>query len=131
GTGTLLPGDIITFSGHATAYAVETFDGTTIALYKQNGLTNAVANGETVTLTPSHKVNLGLDTRAIGLVMRVPPNEIEGAEEYGSSEVMIDPLTGIPLKLYKLPGYHMAQWELSILYGCELIDDRLATRLAG
>jgi hypothetical protein len=135
GSGDFVAGDIITFAEHGTTYAVDAWDSGTGTLtfhtIGQAGLAAAVADGEAITSKATHKVNLGLDTRAIGLVMRVPPSEIEGAEEYGSSEIMVDPLTGIPIKLYRLPGYHMAQWELSILYGCELIDDRLCTRLAG
>jgi hypothetical protein len=142
-------GDIVSFGDDYT-YAVAAWNAATglLTLYPCGqaqsaggvtqrvncGLWAAVPDQAPVTVlgvNSQYKVNLGLDPRAIGLVMRVPPSEIEGAEEYGTSEVMVDPVTGIPIKLYKLPGYHMAQWELSILYGCELIDDRLCTRLVG
>lgn len=69
------------------------------------------------------------DPIGFGLVMRTPGNSIEGAPVYGPSVVMVDPKTGIPLKLSYLPGYHAAQWELSVLFGVDVVDGRRLCRV--
>lgn len=69
------------------------------------------------------------DPAGFALVMRVPGDSIEGAPTLGPSLAMTDPKTGIPLKLTYLPGYHAAQWELSILFGTDLIDGRRLIRV--
>jgi len=70
------------------------------------------------------------DPAGFALVMRVPGDSLEGAPTLGPSMAMVDPQTGIPLKLTYLPGYHAAQFELSALFGTDLIDGRRLTRVA-
>lgn len=69
------------------------------------------------------------DMAGYALVMRTPGESIEGAPTLGPSITMTDPMTGIPLKLTYLPGYHAAQWELSCLFGVDVIDGRRLVRV--
>lgn len=69
------------------------------------------------------------DLQGFGLVMRTPGESIEGAPTLGPSLTMVDPQSGIPLKLTYLPGYHAAQWELSVLYGVDIVDQRRLCRV--
>ena len=70
------------------------------------------------------------DPAGFALVMRTPGDSIEGAPTLGPSLSMVDPQTGIPMKLTYLPGYHSAQWELSVLFGTDMIDGRRLVRAA-
>lgn len=130
-------GDIIQIGSSAletytlTAVAVQASAATDVTLAISPGLRTALAGSEAITVKASHGVNIACDPGAFAVVMRTPPNSIEGAPVYGPSMVMADPVTGIPLKLSYLPGYHAAQWELSMLYGTAVIDPRRAARLAG
>lgn len=74
--------------------------------------------------------NIAGDPAGFALVMRTPGESIEGAPTFGPSIAMVDPKTGIPLKLTYLPGYHAAQWELSVLFGADVIDGRRLCRVA-
>lgn len=131
GTGALNDGDILTFAGHVTTYAVNAYAGGAGTITLKKPLTAAVADNEAITKAATHKVNLAFDVDAFALVMRVPDSTIMGAPIYGEHMVMTDPVTGIPLKLSYLPGYHLAQFELSALWGADCIDYRRAAILAG
>lgn len=141
--GTYLKGDIVLFNTSGTdgpGGGPQTYVVTANATMDSSGdgtisidppLVTALAGNETITLKATHKVNLAFDPMAFALVMRSPSGNIYGGDTYGRHAVMTDPKTGIPLMLSMLPGYHAVQWELSILYGTELIDPRRAARLAG
>jgi hypothetical protein len=134
-TGTYKKGDVVLFDGDTHAYAIQadvTASGAgAVTVTVSPPLRVALADNATVTLKATHKVNLACDPAAFGLVMRMPPTSIEGAPTYGASMGMVDPQTGIPLRLTYLPGYHAAAWELSIMYGTKLVDGRRAVRVAG
>lgn len=139
GAGTIIVGDVVTFAGDTTSDGNLNTYNVTAALAANSftfnpPLRNAIADNAAVTVKgagTTYKVNLGFDPAAFGLVMKVPPTSIEGAPTYGEHIVMVDPVTGVPMKLSYLPGYHMAQWELSILYGTKIIDDRRIAKLVG
>lgn len=133
--GTYKEGDVILLAGDSYPYVVTadvTLDGSGVGtLTVQPPIRTAIADNAAITLKASHTVNLACDPKAFGLVMRVPDSSIVGAPTYGEHMSMTDPKSGIPLKLSYLPGYHAAQWELSILYGAAVIDARRGARLAG
>jgi hypothetical protein len=133
----LLVGDIIQIGSDAlntytlTAVATQASAASDVTLTFEPGLRTALAGSEAITVKATHRVNLALDPAALGLVMRTPGNSIQGAPVLGEHFDMADPQTGIPMRLSYFPGYHLNQWELSILYGYQLIDPRRAARLAG
>ena len=132
----LLVGDVIAIAGHTTTYtltatATQASAATDVTLAFEPGLEVALAGGEAITVKASHGVNMAFDPAGFGLVMRTPKDAIEGAPTLGQHMVMVDPVSGMPLKLSYYPGYHAAQWELSILYGAAMIDPRRVVRLAG
>lgn len=94
-------------------------------------LETTLAGTETLTVATGQgagRVNIAGDLSGFGLVMRIPPSSIEGAPTIGPSIDMTDPVSGIPMKLTYLPGYHAAQWELSTLWGVDVVDWRRLTR---
>lgn len=136
----LVVGDIINIA-HAdttvdrnyvvTAAATQAAADTDVNISIQPPLRAALAGSEVITVKASHTVNLAFHPEAFGCVMKIPGSSIEGAPTIGPSMTMVHPKSGIPMKLTYLPGYHAAQWELSILYGVKCIDPRKAARLAG
>lgn len=132
----LLEGDVISIAGHTTTYTLtaactEAVAAADEAILFEPGLERALVGSEAITVKGTHVVNLAFDASAFGLAMRVPGDNIDGAPTIGPSVAMVDPVTGIPLKLNYLPGYHSAQWELSALWGCQMIDPRRVCRIAG
>lgn len=132
-------GDIFTKAGDSQQYVLTS----TITIgASTNGTANiqpplqvATAGGEAITFLTttgaSYRVNIGGDLTGIGLVMRVPPSSVEGGPIYGNHMSMTDPVTGMSIKLSQLPGYHLSQWEVSIMYGMAMIDPRKFVKLLG
>jgi len=137
-------GDIFLISDDSTAA-----DQLLRRQYAQQGVLS-IASGATGTVTLDHPlettlagtetlsvatgqgagtVNVAGDLSGFGLVMRIPPSSIEGAPTIGPSAEMTDPVSGIPLKLTYLPGYHASQFELSFLAGVDVVDWRRLTRV--
>lgn len=132
GSGTVVAGDIITIeNGGAHTYTIVT--GTeaagTVTIWPP--LQVAASNGDDVTLKASHRVNMLFDPAAFAIVTRPLSGPIEGAPQLGQSVSMTDANTGLSMRLDYMPGYHAAQWELSLLWGSKVIDPRRAVRLAG
>jgi hypothetical protein len=127
----LKQGDIITFEGQTQTYAVQAdlSDDGDVAI--EPALVTALVDGKAVSVKATHNVNLAFEPNAFALVMRMPPTSIEGAPTLGPSAILADPVTGIPARLSYFPGYHLAQWELSILFGADIVDARRTARLAG
>jgi len=132
-------GDIFTTSGDTTIYYTTQSDLTLAAtatgtITLDRPLEATVALNDTITSPTNYTTGYNYiagDLSGYGLVMRVPAADgsIEGAPTLGPSMAMTDDVTGIPLKLTYLPGYHTAQWELSILYGVDIIDPRRLIRV--
>ena len=130
GAGTIVVGDILSFAGVTGTYTVTTALAANVVSFEP-GLAGAVADNAAITGKATHKVNLAFDPKAFALAMRVAPDSIEGAPTLGEHMVMTHPQSGLPMKLSYYPGYHLAQWELSIMYGSAVIDARRGARLAG
>jgi hypothetical protein len=135
----LQAGDIFTVSSDTTVYytstsAISLAAGESGTITLDRPLDAALAINETLS-TPTGFASgynyIAGDLSGYGLVMRVPAADgsIDGAPTLGPSMSMVDDVTGIPLKLTYIPGYHAAQWELSVLYGVDIIDGRRLIRV--
>lgn len=135
GSGTMVIGDLLVIQTGGVNYQyVVTSALSAGSVGISPPLQVASGSSDTVKVTgasSTYRRNIGFDPGAFGLVMRVPPSSIEGAPIYGEQMVMTDPVTGMSMKLAYLPGYHAAQWELSIMYGVACIDPRKAAILLG
>jgi hypothetical protein len=132
GTGTLVAGDVISIeNGSPHTYVIVTGNTAPGTVTIQPPLKIAASNGDDVTIKATHRVNMVFDPAAFAIVTRPLAGPIEGAPQMGMSQSMTDAKTGLSMRLDYLPGYHAAQWELSLLWGSKVIDPRRATRLAG
>ncbi len=131
GSGTVLVGDVLAIEDHVGTYTVVTGVSAAGTVTIKPGLEALSTDGKTVTIKASHRVNIACDPAAFAIVTRPLSGPIEGAPQMGISQSMTDAGTGLSMRLDYLPGYHAAQWELSLLWGSKVIDPRRAARLAG
>jgi hypothetical protein len=71
-------------------------------------------------------VGYAFNPGAVCLVGR--KTEEEGS--LGSSQYVIDPVSGIGVLVSRLPLYHAEQFEVSCLWGLDILDPRKGCRIA-
>lgn len=131
----LKEGDIITFAGQAQTYVVtadatEASAATDVTVNIEPGLEVALAGGEAVTVKSSHVANLAFHRDAFALAMRplATPDGFDGGNIIRS---MVDPQTGLTLRLEISRQHKRTRWALDALWGAKLVRPELAARLAG
>lgn len=121
GTGTVTPGDVITFAGDTNKYVVVAGDvdvsngGTvTIAL---PGLRNAIPAAATaITVGNSYAANVAFSQDALHVAMRPPAMPKEGDLRIDSL-LLTDPRSGITFEVSVWPGYRKVRYEISLAWG--------------
>jgi hypothetical protein len=134
----LTEGDLISFAGVTGTYAVQAAveaapgDTTSTAhtVILGRGLEAPVADDATVTqeVSTDHVSNLAFHRDAFALAIR-PLADVVGDE--AMVQTMVDPLTGIPLRLEITREHKRTRWSFDLLYGTECIQPELATRVLG
>jgi hypothetical protein len=134
GTGSILVGDIVTFSGADTqTYAVTAATGTapTTQITVSPNLVTAKSSTETVTNKSTHVVNLLCHRDAFALAAR----PMEAADPFGlatgNRRSIMDPVSGLSLTMEISRQHYRTRIAMSSLYGVKLVRAALATRVAG
>lgn len=121
GSGTILAGDVITFSSDTSIkYVVTTGvnNGTTIVIGAP-GLVKALAGNETVAIVGTCSRNMAFARSAIHLLARLPMQPAGG--DAATDELIVqDPITGLPFRFAQYKGYHANQYEVGIAWGVKL-----------
>jgi hypothetical protein len=134
-TGTLVVGDIFSFSGHSQTYTVTTLataSGNAIAAVAFTpALVAAVVDNEVATVRASHAVNLAFHREAIALAVRPMAGSADYMPEGTKTFSYMDPVSKLPFRIDVMKGYHKLIFEVKVLYGFKLIDPALAVRVAG
>lgn len=133
GTGTFVVGDVITFAGHTQTYVITAGDAD-------------VSNGGTISFKPGLAVALAASavaiTRKAGGVQNLAfhrdafafaTRPLEGAAEGLGSIIqsVVDPLSGLSLRLEVSREHKRTRYSYDILYGRATVRRELACRLAG
>jgi hypothetical protein len=131
GTGTILAGDLVQIGGSADAqtYVVTSALNTgVLSISPPPAIAHSI--GDTVKVIgagTTYTRNLAFDPGLLALVMRVPNFTSIGGEPLptmGQHRVMVDPVTGIPLKLSSYPMFEQHNFRLSYLAGAVVADPR-------
>ncbi len=135
GTGTIIAGDVITFTGDTNKYIVASGDadvsnGGTITLAAP-GLRKAIAASATnITVVAKSARNLGFHRSAIQLAARAPALPQEG-DMASDRTVLQDPRSGLAFEFAMYPQYRRIRYEVSLAWGCELMKPEFAAVLLG
>ena len=137
---TIVPGDIVVFSGDTQTYVVcgsstYTLSGgsgtqTISSLVIYPGLKVATSTS-TMTVQASHVVNMAFHRDAFAFATR-PLLDVSQDYSLGSRLLsMQDPVTGLVLRLEVSRQHKQTVWEFDILWGSDLVRPELATRIIG
>lgn len=124
GTGTIIPGDIITFAGDTNKYVVKTGSadvsaGGTVVL-NEPGLKVAIAASATaITVGGNFTPNVAFERSGIILGTRMPALPVEGdmAEDVMAAT---DPISGLVFEISKYRQFRQVSYFISIAYGAKV-----------
>ena len=132
-SGTVLAGDVVTFSNHSTVkYVVN--DGSTLSgnaagniIIGRPGLRTAIVDATEMTIGDSYTANLAFERSAVVGVMRPP---IIPASPLIEQMTITDP-DGLTYLLCKIVGDGMITLRLHLAYGFKVINSEYVVNLLG
>lgn len=130
--GTLVAGDRIRFSGHATTYtltAAGTGGSTVTAIALSPALEAAVVDNEPITLIAQHRQNLVFHRDSLALASR----PFAGSDPMGLGlyQSAIDPVSGLALRLEVSRQHKRTRWSYDILCGVGAPRPQFGVVIAG
>jgi hypothetical protein len=132
-TGTYKEGDVVSFAGHTQTYVITadvTASGTGTATLPINPpLRAAVADNAAITLTANHTANMIFHRDYFALATRTLKPAEEGLGVI--TQVAVDQVTGLALRLEITRQYKQTQWAFDILAGGVVPRPELGVRLLG
>lgn len=129
----LLDGDIITFAGDTTTYAVRgdltVGASSSGAVTISPGLSAALSGGEAVAVKGDHRVNLAFAPAGFALAIR----SLGGQAFTGGNIIseMTDPETGMVARAEIMRANKMTVWDFDVLYGVGSPRPEFIQRIAG
>jgi len=133
GTAALKIGDLITIAGDTQTYVL-TADASRsgagdMSIYFEPALKISLTGGETITIIDTHVVNMVFHRDAFALAMR--PFQGLDPMNLGNFQSMIDPISGLVLRLEVSREHKRTRFSYDVLYGVACPRPELACRLAG
>lgn len=125
GTGTIVAGDVITFTGDANQYVVaagdtNVADGGTITLAAPGLLRAIPASATNITVVNNSARNMVFARSAIALATRAPALPPQGDSAIDRM-IITDPLTGLSFEVAMYAQYRQMQYEIALAWGCAAI----------
>ncbi len=135
-SGTVLTGDVGTWSGDSNRYvisnATQTISGgaTGDMIINRPGLQESLSAGTEWTTGSSYTANLAFHRNAIFLATRLPamPEKGDLATE---TTTVTDPLTGLSFEIRMYPGFHQTTFHVTIAWGFAAIKPEHIAILLG
>lgn len=124
GSGTILAGDVVSFTGDANKYVVKTgiatIDGTAVEegdfIIQAPGLRATLADGVDMTTAANYRANMAFSRDAIHLLARLPLMP-EGGDMADDVMVVQDPISGLYFQVAMYRAYRSVLFEVAIAWG--------------
>lgn len=130
GTGTVLAGDIVTFTGDTNKYVVNTaLSAGSLAIGKP-GLRAALANDVAMTVGNSYTPNAAFARSSVILAARAPAVP-EGGDNADDAMMLTDPLTGLTFEVRVYRQYRQVKFEIGLAWGVSAVNGGHIALLAG
>lgn len=126
GTGTILPGDIVTFAGDTNKYVAAGLSGSTLTL-NAPGLRKAVADNVAITVGAAFTANLAFERNAVVGVLRPPIMPANPTIQ----QMLVSDDKGMTYLMLQIAQYGQLSWELHLAWGFQSINGEFATIALG
>lgn len=130
GTGTIVAGDVITFTGDTNKYVVTTALSGGVVTIAAPGLRKALADGVNVTVLAASTQNIVFHRNAAELIMR-PPAIPEGGDAAVDAMTIQDPRSGLVFEIRAYKGYRKSMFEVAAAWGQKLWKPEFSAILLG
>jgi hypothetical protein len=133
----LKEGDIVVVDGVSYALqadATQASAATDVTLTLDRPLEIDVSGGEAVTIATGFGTgtqNIAGDMRGFGIFNRIPAESLAGMTALNDPKVIVDPITGLSLLAGWYGQNHRTVYEISCLYGVNVVQSKLLVRAQG
>jgi len=127
GSGTILAGDTVTFTGDTNKYVVTTALSGGSFVIAEPGLRKTLADNTAITVGNDNTPNIALSRNAMILATRLP---VMG-DDAGDHEVITDDRTGLSFMLSQYKGVGMGVYWVQIAYGVKVLKPEHIAVLLG
>ena len=124
---------IFTAAGDTTEFVVKSYASNVITLggeQETSGAPNAIADNTALTFIADHTPNIAFHRDAFTLAT-APIADVAGSMGLGQMQTIIDPVTGLAIRLEVRRDYKQTTFDLDILYGVKTVRPELAHRILG
>ena len=130
GTGTVLAGDVATFSGDTNKYIVSAALASGTFDIGEPGLQKVLGDTVALTVGANYTANMAFHRSAIQLITRTPalPEDGDSADD---RFFITDPITGLTFEISVYRQYRQVHFEVAIAWGFKLIKPEHAAILLG
>lgn len=130
GSGTVLAGDIVTFTGDTNKYVVNSaLSGGSISI-GEPGLRAALADNIAMTVGNNYRANVALHQAGIELAMR-PLAKPPGGDAAVDEMIVQDPFSGLTFRISAYKGYNKAMFDITCLYQAKVWNSDAVAILLG
>lgn len=126
GTGTVLPGDIVTFAGDTNKYVAAGLSGTTLTL-NAPGLKKAVADNVAITVGGAYTANLAFERGAVVGVLRPPIMPANPTIE----QMLVSDDKGMTYLMLQIAQYGQLSWEMHLAWGFQAVNGEFSAIALG
>jgi hypothetical protein len=135
GTGTVLAGDVITFTGDTNQYTVATGIASLAAggaiVIEAPGLMQAIpTSATTITVKAKGARNMAWARTALILATRLPALP-DGGDLATDRATITDPISGMSFEIAMYPQYRQMQYEISVVWGMKNVKPEHTVGLFG
>lgn len=131
GTGTILAGDIVTFTGDTEKYVVATALSGGVVTLQEPGLRTALAaSAVALTVTAATDRNMAFSKSAIQLATRLPALP-DGGDMANDRITITDPVSGFAFEVAIYRQYRRVKYEVSLAWGVKNTAPRHSALLIG
>lgn len=133
GTGTIVAGDVVTWTGDTNKYIIGTGfagDGDGDIALNKPGLRATLANDVAMSIGNNYRANMAFHRSAMILATR-PPALPEEGDMAVDRMMLTDPRTGLTFEIAKYLEYRRVHYEVALAWGCANIKPEHTAILLG
>lgn len=130
GTGTVLPGDVVTIAGDANKYVVTAALAGGSFTIAAPGLRVAPADNAAITVGNNYTGNMAFSQNAALLAARTPAMP-EGGDEATDVTTVQDPVSGLVFQIAMYKQYRRVKYEVGLAWGTKMVKPEHAALLLG